>query len=339
MSASHSLPAKSLAVIILNWNGIDLLRQLLPVAARCTISDEADLIVADNGSTDGSADWVETNMPGVKVIRLGDNHGFARGYNLAIARADYPYVVLLNSDVEVTPGWTVPLLRRMVEHPGTGACQPKIRSFRARSEFEYAGAAGGLIDRNGYPYCYGRLFSSVETDRGQYDDVEARPVAWASGAALMVRRDAYLALGGLDEAFFAHMEEIDLCLRMRAAGYDVEAVPASTVYHIGGASLSQGSPRKTYLNFRNNLLLLHKNLPRREGRRMLLRRRLLDTLAFGMFLLKGDTANAGAILRAHRDFRSMRRAYTSFPSDNIWPRLPGTGRNILTDFYIKRKKH
>lgn len=329
---------KKLAVIILNWNGRRLLEQFLPDAVARTIDDDTDLYVADNGSEDESLQWIRANCPEVRILELGSNYGFAGGYNRAIAMVEEPYVLLLNSDVEVTPGWTRPLLRFMEATPGAGACQPKILSWREKDAFEYAGAAGGFLDRNGYPYCRGRLFSSVEKDRGQYDGAPA-PVCWASGAALLTRRSLYLSLGGLDADFFAHMEEIDYCCRLANAGFGVYAVTDSIVYHVGGASLSYGNPRKTYLNFRNNLLLLHKNLPRKKGRKIVFRRMCLDALAWGMFMAKFDFRNAASIVRAHRDFRRMRKNYTSFPEKDFLSLLPGAGRNILLDFYVKRMKH
>ena len=318
---------KKLGVIILNWNGLELLRRFLPSASRHTVCDTADLIVADNGSTDDSVAWIRKNHPEVKLIELPENYGFAEGYNRAIAAADYPFITLLNSDVEVTEGWWRPVLSFMESDPSVGAVQPKILSWRDKSSFEYAGAAGGYLDRFGYPFCRGRLFDSVEKDEGQYDGPPV-DVAWASGACMTVRREAYVGL----------MEEIDLCCRMLNAGWRVCAVTDSKVYHVGGASLNQGNPRKTYLNFRNNLLLLHKNLTRRRGRRVLFLRRLADTLAFGMFLLKGDMANARAVLRAHRDFRKMRREYTLYPDRDILPTLPGSDLNAVTARYLQRKK-
>ena len=327
---------KRLAVIILNWNGIDLLKRFLPQAAADTIDSDTDLIAADNGSEDGSAEWVERNCPEVKVIRFAENHGFAGGYNRAVEATRYEYTLLLNSDVETTPGWTRPLLAFMDSNPQAGACQPKILSWHHRDTFEYAGAAGGYIDRNGYPYCRGRIFTDIEKDLGQYDG-EPALVAWVSGAAMMARTAFYLEAGGLDTDFFAHQEEIDLCLRMAGMGHPVYAVPDSKVYHIGGASLAQGSPKKTYLNFRNNLLLLHKNLPRRISRPLLIRRRLLDTLAFGMYCAKFDFRNAAAILRAHRDFRRMRPNYTSLPARDYLSSLPGSRRDILKEHYLHLK--
>ena len=326
---------KKLAVIILNWNGIKLLKELLPKVSATTVNDNVDLIVADNGSTDGSCAWVKAHHPEVKLLEFPENYGFSGGYNRALKETEYPYTVLLNSDVETTPGWAETLLEYMEGHPAVGACQPKLRSYYNRDMFEYAGAAGGLIDALGYPYCYGRLFDCVERDNGQYDT--PHEVAWASGAALMVRTKLYLELGGLDVDFFAHMEEIDLCLRMRRAGYKVMAVPQAMVYHMGGASLDHSNPKKTYLNFRNNLLLLHKNLPPRKAKSLLLKRRLLDTLSWGMFLAKLKFGHANAILRAHRDFRRMRRKYTDLPDTDIFVSLPGTDRHIVRDRFLLRK--
>ncbi|MDE6335597.1 MAG: glycosyltransferase family 2 protein [Muribaculaceae bacterium] len=335
---------KKLGVIILNWNGLKLLQEFIPIASRFTQGEEVDLIVADNGSTDSSVEWLRRNHPEVKVIELSKNYGFAEGYNRAIELAidpstgkPYPFILLLNSDVEVKEGWWQPLLSFMEANPDVGAAQPKIKSYRQRDMFEYAGAAGGYLDRLGYPYCRGRLFDSIEKDEGQYDG-EPIDICWASGAALIVRTDLYRKLGGLDPKFFAHMEEIDLCCRMHAAGYRVCAISDSEVYHVGGASLNQGNPQKTYLNFRNNLLLLHKNLPKDIGKRKLFIRRLADTLAFFMFCAKFDFPNAKAILKAHSDFRKMRKDYTTYPDRDTLSALPGAQRNIIIDRYLLRKK-
>lgn len=314
----------SLSVIILNWNGEKLLRQFLPTAMRYTTGKDVELIVADNGSSDSSVEWIRANCPEVKIIELGENLGFAGGYNKAISMISSEYVLLLNSDVEVTEGWWQPLLSFMEKHPDVGACQPKIRAYRNKEYFEYAGAAGGLLDRLGYPYCRGRVFDKIEKDEGQYDSAPAE-ITWASGAALLVRTAVYREVGGLDERFFAHQEEIDLCCRMIGAGYKVMFLPDSVVYHVGGASLNQGNPQKTYLNFRNNLLLLHKNLPKGEGRRLLFVRRLADTLAWGMYVMTGDWGNAKAVIRAHNDFRRMRRLYPA-PTER---RLPLTKKLIM----------
>ena len=328
---------KELAVIILNWNGRKLLEQFLPIASRYSITEDADLIVADNGSTDDSVEWVKAHHPEVKLLSFSENYGFAEGYNKAIAQTQYKYTIMLNSDVEVTEDWTRPLLDFMRRNSDVGALQPKIRSWKERTKFEYAGAAGGYLDKLGYPYCRGRLFDSIEEDRGQYDG-KVVDVCWASGAALMVRTDIYLKVGGLDARFFAHMEEIDLCCRIHGAGYRVVAVPDAMVFHVGGASLAQGNPKKTYLNFRNNLLLLHKNMPIKEGRKKLFIRRLYDTLAWGMFMLKFDFKNANAVLKAHNDFRKMKKLYTEHPDKNVLASLPGAERNIIIDYYLKRMK-
>lgn len=331
------LGKKLLSVIILNWNGGHLLRKFLPSVVLAAQDDRVEVIVADNGSTDSSLEVLDRYFPAVRVIRLDRNYGFAEGYNRAIAEVQTEYVVLLNSDVETPCGWWLPILDFMQANPGVGACQPKIMSYADKEMFEYAGAAGGLLDKLGYPYCRGRLFDRIEKDCGQYDSAPA-DVAWASGAALMVCRDAYLQVGGLDNRFFAHMEEIDLCCRLWNAGWRVCVVPYAKVYHLGGASLAQGNPKKTYLNFRNNLLLLHKNLPAKEGRRLLFRRRLMDTLAFLMYVVKFDFPNARAILKAHSDFRKMRGLYSDFPARNVLATLPGADRNIIIERYLKNKK-
>ena len=328
---------KKLAVIILNWNGLELLKQFLPTAIKYTVSPEVDLIVADNGSTDSSVEWVKSNYPALQVIRFEKNYGFAEGYNRAIAETKYPFTTLLNSDVEVTEGWWVPLLRYLEEHPDVGAIQPKIKSYHNKDFFEYAGAAGGYLDKYGYPYCRGRLFDRLEKDNGQYDE-DVADVCWASGAALTVRTDLYLKLGGLDPLFFAHMEEIDLCCRMLIAGYRICVEPDSEVYHVGGASLNQGNPQKTYLNFRNNLLLLYKNLPAKTRNRKLFIRRLIDSLAFFMFIMKLDIKNAGAVLKAHKDFRKMKSNYTDKPVTPDKFNFPGSHRNIILDRYLFNKK-
>ncbi|MBQ4368083.1 MAG: glycosyltransferase family 2 protein, partial [Muribaculaceae bacterium] len=249
---------KKVAVIILNWNGSTLLRRYLPTVLAGTNPDLADVIVADNGSTDDSRQVLATEFPQVQVLSFDQNLGFAEGYNQAIGKIDHEYTVLLNSDVRTPDGWLDPLLDYMESHPEVGAVQPKLLHDRhdGKRMFEYAGAAGGFIDKHGYPYCRGRIFEYVEDDHGQYDD-GPKSVFWATGACLMVRSQLYHDVGGLDKDFFAHMEEIDLCWRIRLAGSDLHMVPASHVYHLGGGSLPQGNPRKTYLNFRNNLLLLH----------------------------------------------------------------------------------
>lgn len=327
-------PKTEVAVIILNWNGEKLLREFLPSVVEFTPRPLARIIVADNGSSDGSLQLLAADFPEVEVMAFPENYGFARGYNEALSRIDEPYTVLLNSDVAVKSDWLTPLYDYMQTHPDTGACQPKIRAYRNPELFEYAGAAGGFIDRNGYPYCRGRIFSDIETDEGQYDT--PIDVFWATGAALMVRTPLYNRLGGLDPLFFAHMEEIDLCWRMQLAGYKIAAVPTGEVYHLGGGSLDASNPKKTYLNFRNNLLMLHKNLPDSTRRATLFKRRLLDTVAWLKFIATADFANARVILRAHADFRRMRRSYTTHPDTDLLHTTPARP-NILTAYYLRHR--
>lgn len=332
---------KKVAVIILNWNGERLLRKYLPSVVANTPDDIADVIVADNGSTDAGRQILREEFADVRTLEFDKNYGFAEGYNRAIdaVEGEYDYVVLLNSDVRTPEHWLEPLVEYMDAHPEVGAVQPKLLKDRDddRQVFEYAGAAGGFLDKHGYPFCRGRIFQSIEDDRGQYDGT-AVPILWASGACLMIRAKLYGEVGGLDGDFFAHMEEIDLCWRTWLSGNEIHIVPQSRVYHLGGASLPQGNPRKTYLNFRNNLLLLHKNLPEKEGKRLLFIRRLMDTLAFGVEVLKLHFGSAAAIVRAHRDFRKMRRNYTEHPDVNLLRQMPECRCNIITDYYLHRRK-
>ena len=291
------------SVIILNWNGARMLRTYLPSVV--THTTDAELIVADNGSTDESLQVLKDEFPTVRTIVLDKNYGFAEGYNQAIAQVDSEYVVLLNSDVEVTENWLSPLLAYMDAHSEVAAVQPKIRSWRNKALFEHAGAAGGYLDPLGYPYCRGRRFGKVEEDKGQYDTVVN--VDWTTGACMCVRTKVYKESGGLDAAFFAHQEEIDLCWRMRNQGWLLACVPQSTVYHLGGGALSYDNPRKTYLNFRNNLLMIYKNSRCRWG--VLSIRFFLDIAAACMFLVTGKKGSAKAVLEARRDYHKMRKNY------------------------------
>jgi GT2 family glycosyltransferase len=292
------------AVIVLNWNGEHLLREFLPSVARHTPPGLGRVIVADNHSTDDSVGLLEREFPGVGRLVFDRNHGFAGGYNRAIGQVESKYAVLLNSDVEVTEGWLEPLVALLEREGRVAAVQPKIRSYREREKFEYAGACGGFIDRLGFPFCRGRVLDVVERDEGQYDS--AMEVFWATGAALCVRREAYLAAGGLDETFFAHMEEIDLCWRLHNRGYTVMVEPASTVFHLGGGSLPANHPRKLFLNYRNNLLMLYKNLPAAGRRRLFLSRFMMDMAAACVFSLKGEWANARSVVRAYAAYRAAR---------------------------------
>ncbi|MCM1065969.1 MAG: glycosyltransferase family 2 protein [Muribaculaceae bacterium] len=327
-----------IAVVILNWNGAALLREFLPKVVATSDPRISRIIVADNGSSDDSLDYVRSAFPDtVGIIQFSENHGFAEGYNKALEQVRcYPYTVLLNSDVATTPGWDTTLLTYMEAHPEVAACQPKILAYKQPDTFEYAGAAGGYIDSLGYPYCRGRIFDTCEKDSGQYDTPAY--VAWASGACLMVRTQQYLDAGGLDPKFFAHMEEIDLCWRLRLAGYRCAAVPEATVYHLGGGSLAAGNPRKTYLNFRNNLLMLHKNLPEGDRGRILLLRRLLDTAAWAKFMLTFDFANAAAVWRAHRHFAKMRAEYTCSATKNLLATDAHATFSVVAAYYLRRKR-
>ncbi len=287
------------AVVILNWNGRELLERFVPLLVERTCK-EAELIVADNGSQDDSVAWLAKHYPQVRVIALDRNYGFAEGYNRALQQVEAEHFVLLNSDVEVGEGWLEPLVQFMEDHPRAGACMPKILSLKERDRFEYAGAAGGFIDRYGYTFCRGRIFNVMEEDRGQYDSV--MPVFWASGACMMVRASVWRETGGLDPAFFAHMEEIDLCWRIQRAGSGIYVVPGSRVWHQGGATLDEADPRKTYLNFRNNLFLMYKNLPSGRLFRTLAVRLLLDGVAALKFLAGLEWGHFVAVWKAHISF-------------------------------------
>lgn len=289
------------AVVVLNWNGLELLRRFLP-AVLATLDDlaEAELIVADNGSDDGSREYLAKEYPAVRTLFFEKNLGYAAGYNCALGQIEAPYVVLLNSDVAPCPGWLPPLVEALDNDATVAAAQPKILALNTPDRFEYAGAAGGYLDRFGYPYCRGRVFNGVEDDCGQYDDdVDCH---WASGAALLVRRQAFLDVGGLDPDFFAHMEEIDLCWRFRLAGYRVRAIGGSAVRHLGGGSLPYGNQRKVFLNFRNSLLMLVRDLRGWSWPLTLLVRMVLDGVAAAAFLVGGQPRSAWSVVRAHVAF-------------------------------------
>jgi GT2 family glycosyltransferase len=329
------------AIVILNWNGIGFLKKFLEVAIVNSSSPDIDIFVADNASTDGSADWVENSFPSVKLIRLDKNYGFAGGYNIALEQIETEYFILLNSDVEVTPGWTEPLISFMEKNRDTASCQPKILSWLNRDCFEYAGAAGGYIDKYGYPFCRGRIFSKVEKDLGQYDSV--KEIFWSSGACMIVRADAWKKCMGFDNDFFAHMEEIDLCWRFHKTGYKVCFIPESVVFHVGGGVLPYNSSFKAYLNFRNNLFLLYKNLPDRSLHKTLFFRKSFDALSAILFFFTGRFGTAGSVWKAHMDYyksisalkikrESVKKLTITEISDEV------LNKSIVFEFYIKRKK-
>lgn len=332
---------KKVSVVILNWNGEEMLRRFLPKVLLYSQGEGVEVCVADNASTDASRELIRREFPGVRLIELAENYGFAEGYNRAFHQVEAEYVVLLNSDVEVTPDWLVPLCAYMDAHPETAACQPKLRSERSKELFEYAGAAGGYLDVYGYPFCRGRIFDVVEEDKGQYDSVV--PVFWASGAALFIRLKDYREAGGLDGRFFAHMEEIDLCWRLGSRGRGLVCVPQSVVYHVGAATLKKESPRKTFLNFRNNLLMLYKNLPEAELKRVLSIRGLLDYVAAAVFVLKGEKENAKAVLQARKEFKRLRPSFAADRLENqrkaVTEKVEGRFPfSILWKFHVCRAK-
>lgn len=297
---------RKLAIVILNWNGAKMLRQYLPTVLENSVGD---VIVADNASIDGSVSMLLTEFPQVRNIILEQNFGFAEGYNRALAQlSGYEYFLLLNSDVEIRQQrWDEPMIRYMDAHPECAACQPKLLSLLEPDCFEYAGGAGGYMDKYGYPFCRGRVLGTIERDEGQYDDII--PLMWATGAALMVRASDWRESGGLDARFFAHMEEIDLCWRIRTMGKSIVCVSDSVAYHLGGATLNQGNPRKTFLNFRNNLLMLYKNLPDDELKHVMRVRTVLDFIAAIQFLVKLDFQNFMAVFRARKEFGEIKDDY------------------------------
>ena len=295
---------KSTAVVILNWNGRQHLEQFLPSVVQHT-PPQVRIIVADNGSTDDSLSFIERHYPTIEIIRLAENYGFAEGYNRALEQVDAEFFVLLNSDVEVTAGWTEPLVATLTNHRNVAAVAPKLRSYGRREYFEYAGAAGGYIDILGYPFCRGRILSSLEEDKGQYDTPQE--VFWASGAAFCCRADVFRRLGGFDADFFAHMEEIDLCWRMQLSGYKIMVEPRSMVYHLGGGTMPNESPRKLYLNYRNNLSMLFKCAPTPQRILVAVVRPIADMLSTLMYLLKGEKALAEATIKAYRDFFALHK--------------------------------
>lgn len=327
---------KKVAVVILNWNGREFLERFLPAVVEHSSMD-AEVIVADNASTDGSIEFLQKFYPQIRIIQNRANFGFAKGYNDALALIDCQYYILLNSDIEVTADWINPVIDLMEKDRRIAACQPKLLAYYKRSHFEYAGAAGGFIDHFGYPFCRGRIFQDIEEDTGQYDS-EAE-VFWASGACLFVRAELYHRFGGFDADFFAHMEEIDLCWRLKNAGYKIMYCPGSVVYHVGGGTLPKKSSLKTYLNFRNNLTLIFKNIPSEKIFQTFITRWILDWVAAFKFLAGGGFADFLAVLRAHWFFifnlKSQiikRRKISQSEVSGVYK------RNLVVEHFIKKKK-
>ncbi|PAP76610.1 glycosyltransferase family 2 protein [Rubrivirga marina] len=321
------------SVVIVTWNGRLLLERFLP-SVLATDYPDLEVVVADNASEDGTAEWLAEAHPEVVMARHAENLLFAGGNNAAVPYATGDLVCFLNNDVEVPPGWLTPLVAAL-DDPGVVAVQPKLLQHGDRTQFEYAGASGGVLDAFGYPFTRGRLFDTLEPDTGQYDD--ACDVFWATGAALLVRRDAFETAGGFDEAFGMHMEEIDLCWRMQRAGGRIRVEPASEVYHLGGASLPQGDPRKMFFNVRNSLVMLAKNLPPREARRALRGRRVLDAVAAARSWIGGDRAEADAIRRAVREARERIRSVDG-PPEAERPVLPPYRGSVVLDYFLRGRR-
>jgi GT2 family glycosyltransferase len=329
------------AIVILNWNGKKYLERFLPGLIERSLSDGVEIWVADNASGDDSVAYIENNFSSVKLIKFDINHGFAKGYKLALNQIQAEYYVLLNSDVDVTSNWLEPLIKMMDHDKSIGACMPKIRAYNNKEYFEYAGAAGGFIDKYGYPFCRGRILDTIEKDNNQYDNIIE--IFWASGACMFVRSEAYNKVDGLDEDFFAHMEEIDLCWRMKNAGYKIMVCPESVVYHIGGGTLPNDNPFKLYLNFRNNLYLLYKNLPENKFYRILLTRMILDGIAGIVFILKFKFSSIHSIIKAHihfyKNLKSLRlKRHQLIHKNGSVDNLPGTfHKSIVTQYFIRKK--
>jgi GT2 family glycosyltransferase len=336
------------AVVILNWNGKKYLEKFLPVLLTTTYSN-ATFYVADNNSSDNSVSFIKENFPLVTIIEIPVNEGFAKGYNVALKQVEADIYVLLNQDIEITPRWIEPIVAMFAVNNKLGAVQPKLLAFNKKKEFEYAGAAGGYIDWLGYAFCRGRFFQTMETDHRQYDN--NADIFWASGAAMFVRSDVYHQLGGLDASFFAHQEEIDLCWRMKNAGYDIKYCHESTVYHVGGSSLPYGNPRKTYLNYRNNLIMMFKNYYSPFSALIIFYRMMLDGVSAIKLLLAGNFKDVWAILMAHvylylnfkdivhqrKQTRNLIKEINGTTTD--FSTLKGVYKNsIVADYFLKGKK-
>ena len=320
-----------IAVVILNWNGVKLLEQFLPSIIQ--FSEEATIYVADNASTDESVNFVRQNFPTVKIIQNSGNFGFAKGYNDALQNVEAEIYALVNSDIEVTPNWLRPIIKTFDSEKQTAVIQPKILDFKNKEYFEYAGAAGGFIDKYGFAFCRGRIFDTIEKDNGQYDD--SCELFWASGACFFIRKEIYHELGGFDESFFAHQEEIDLCWRATNEGHVIKYNPQSTVYHVGGATLQQGNPKKTYLNFRNSLFMLVKNLPKKGMFFLIFSRMVLDGIAGIRFLMQGKFQHTFAVLKAHFAFYCQSLNYLRKRKDFQMQKYY-TVKSIVFLYYIKK---
>ncbi len=324
------------AVVILNWNGKSFLEKFLPSVV--TYSKNAKIIVADNNSSDESILFLKNNYPDLRIIEIPKNEGYSKGYNIALKQVEAEYYILLNSDIEVTPNWIEPIIDLMDRDTSIAACQPKILDYNKRDYFEYAGAAGGFLDYLGYPFCRGRLFNTLEKDLGQYNDT--REIFWATGACMFVRAKNFHSIGGLDDDFFAHLEEIDLCWRLKSAGHKIYYCGESTIYHVGGGTLNKINPRKTYLNFRNSLFMLFKNLKTGNLILSILARLILDGVAGTKFLFEGSGKHTWAVIQAHFSFYASISSLNKKRKNNILRNLDFKEvyrRSIVFDYYIKKK--
>ncbi len=330
-----------LAIVILNWNGKALLEIFLPIVLKYSGSEAVGVFVADNGSTDNSLEFLKQNFPDVEIIQLDKNYGFAEGYNKALDQIEAEYYVLLNSDVEVTENWTAPIIKYLDDNQDVAACMPKILSYNNKNNFEYAGAAGGFIDKFGYPFCRGRIIATIEEDKQQYD--ETTDIFWATGACMFVRSKLYHAAGGFDNDFFAHMEEIDLCWRLKNMGHRIVYIPDVAVYHLGGGTLPNNTPQKLYLNYRNNLMLLFKNLPRKKLVSTLILRMLLDGASSLVYLTRFSFRFFFSVFKAHLSFyksigklidkrRKMKEKFNNISHPEIYK------NSIVYDFYFRKKQ-
>lgn len=322
----------SVAVVILNWNGIEHLKTFLPSVVRH--STAATIYLADNASTDASVDYVSTTYPEIHIIHNKENGGYAKGYNEALKGLKEDYFILLNSDVEVTENWIEPVIEYMEQSTNVVVAQPKIKAYLDKERFEYAGAAGGFIDALGYPFCQGRIFQSMEKDQGQYDAI--KEVFWASGACMFIAREQFELVGGFEARYFAHMEEIDLCWRLKNLGYQVYYVPQSTVYHLGGGTMKNTNPRKTFLNFRNSLLSLYKNDRTPYRRLKVFLRLLMDSLAFIKLFMDSGPKHAFAVIKAHYSFFGMRKKRSEIKQINLKGQYKGS--IVLDHFFAKIKR-
>ncbi len=329
------------AIVILNWNGEHFLRKFLPSLVENTPEEYAEIIVADNASTDHSLEFIKEAYPGISCIELDENYGFTGGYNEALSRIKSDYYLLLNSDIEVTPNWLSPLFEVMEKDSSIASCSPVLLDYNSRELFEYAGAAGGYIDKLGYTFCRGRIFDRLE--RAALENEDPVSVFWTTGACMLVRAEYFHKQGGFDPYFFAHMEEVDLCWRFKNAGYKLLNVPASKVYHVGGGTLPKSNPLKTYLNFRNNLLLMYKNMPGKQLKFIINVRMLMDGLSALLFLLSFKFRDIAAIYRAHRHFRAKKRDYDSFRiAEQATHAYPGHKEiyrhSVVIDYYLLRNR-